>query len=187
WIRLLAPFVPYTTEKLWQECGGTGMVAFAPWPTADDTKVQPHLETREELLMRTVEDIESICKLIQITPASITLYTAPSWKWDLFRKIASAPDRTQVVKEVMKDAGMRKRGKAATMAITQITTLIHRLGPDLVAQLRETPIHEKEFFEASREFLRREFGVPVHVIEGGEGMHPKAGGAIPFKPAIVIE
>ncbi|MDD1674823.1 MAG: leucine--tRNA ligase, partial [Methanomicrobiales archaeon] len=113
WIRLLAPFVPYTTEKLWQECGGTGMAAFAPWPTADDTKVRPHLETCEELLMRTVEDIESIRQLIQITPASITLYTAPSWKWDLFRKIASAPDRTQVVKEVMKDTGMRKRGKAA--------------------------------------------------------------------------
>jgi leucyl-tRNA synthetase len=187
WTRLLAPFIPYTTEKLWQAQGGAGMCAFAPWPVADESLVQSRRETEEELLMRTVEDIESIRKLIQITPTSITLYTAPAWKWDIFRMIVASPDRANAVREVMQDAAMRTRGKKAATAVTQITTMIHRLPPELVAHLREAPINEMAFFGTVREYLEREFGVPVKVIEGGEGLHPKAEGAIPFKPAIVIE
>ena len=38
------------------------------------------IELAEELLARTVEDIESIKKLIQITPKSLTIVLAPAWK-----------------------------------------------------------------------------------------------------------
>jgi leucyl-tRNA synthetase len=35
WVRLLAPFIPFTCEALWQALGNEGLVSFAPWPEVD--------------------------------------------------------------------------------------------------------------------------------------------------------
>ena len=124
-------------------------------------------ELAEELLARTVEDIESIQKLIQLTPKAITIALAPEWKQEIFRTIAVASDRNTVVKEIMKDPAMRKRGKEATDAARQITTLIHRLPPYVVEPLVREPISEQDVFESAKAFLEQEFGVPVHITGAG--------------------
>ena len=41
WVRLLAPFIPFTAEHLWKELAGEGLVSFAPWPVADDEAGEP--------------------------------------------------------------------------------------------------------------------------------------------------
>jgi leucyl-tRNA synthetase len=187
WVRLLAPFIPFTAEHLWKELAGEGLVSFAPWPVADEQQVNAKAELAEELLARTVEDIESILKLIQLKPKAITIALAPAWKHDIFRTIASADDKNTVVKEIMKDPEMRKRGREATDATKQITTLIHRLPPYVVEPLLKDPIGEQDVFEAARDFLSQEFGVPVHVTSAEESELVKAATALPFKPAIVIE
>ncbi|MFA5267670.1 MAG: leucine--tRNA ligase [Methanoregula sp.] len=187
WTRLLSPFIPFTTEHLWKELAGEGLISFAPWPVADPKLVNPKAELAEELLARTVEDVESIKKLIQITPKAITIALAPEWKHQIFRTIAAASDRNTVVKEIMKDESMRKRGREATDATKQITTLIHRLPPYVVEPLVKDPISEQDIFESAKSFLEQEFGVPVHIVEAEESGHVKALTALPFKPAIVIE
>jgi len=187
WVRLLAPFIPFTGEHLWKELAGEGLVSFAAWPVADEKLVNGKIELAEELLSRTVEDIESIKKLIQITPKSITIALAPEWKHEIFRTIARASDRNTVIKEIMKDDAMRRRGKDATDAARQCTTLIHRLPPQVVEPLVREPISEQAVFESARAFLEQEFGVPVHVTEAETSGHVKALTALPFKPAIIIE
>ncbi|HZD44007.1 MAG TPA: class I tRNA ligase family protein, partial [Methanomicrobiales archaeon] len=187
WVRLLAPFIPYTSEKLWQDMGGEGMVVYAAWPDPDVAMINPGIELEEELLSRTVEDIESILKLIQMKPKAINLYVAPAWKWQVFRTLALCSDRSMGIREVMKDESMRGRGKEATAASKQITTFIHRLPPTIVEQLAGQEIDEKNLFEKAREFLEREFSVPIRVMTAEEGDHAKAESALPFKPAIVIE
>ncbi len=187
WIRLLSPFIPFTGEHLWKEMAGEGLVSFALWPVADPKLVSPRVELSEELLSRTVEDIESIMKLIQITPKAITIALAPEWKHDIFRTIARSSDRNTVIKEIMKDDSMKKRGKDATDAARQCTTLIHRLPPQVVAPLADDPINEHAVFEAAQTFLEHEFGVPVHITDAEESGHVKALTSLPFKPAIIIE
>jgi leucyl-tRNA synthetase len=187
WIRLLSPFIPFTAEHLWKQVAGEGLVSFAPWPVVDEALVNVKAELAEELLARTVEDIESILKLIQLRPKAITIALAPDWKHDIFRTIATASDRNLVVKEIMKDPAMRKRGRAATDAAKQITTLIHRLPPYVVGPLAKDPIGEQAVFEAAMEFLAQEFGVPVHITAAEESDLVKAATALPFKPAIIIE
>jgi leucyl-tRNA synthetase len=187
WIRLMAPFIPFTCEALWRKIGQEDPVAFSSWPVSDDTAIDPETELAEELLIRTVEDVESIKKLIQIEPAAIRLFIAPAWKRDIFRIVAESKERTTVVKEIMKDEEMRRRGKATTEAARQITTLIHRLPPQIAAAVAATSPDEAAVFTAAREFLENEFGVPVTVTMAEESDHPKARSALPFKPAIVIE
>ena len=187
WVRLLAPFIPFTGEHLWKELAGEGLVSFAPWPVADRKLVSPRIELAEELLSRTVEDIESIKKLIQFTPKSITISLAPAWKHEIFRTIVQSQDRTTVIKEIMKDDAMKKRGKEATDAVRQCTTLVHRLPPQVAGPLAQDPVNEHAVFEDAKAFLEREFGVPVHITDAESGVHAKAATALPFKPAIIIE
>ncbi|HZK30859.1 MAG TPA: leucine--tRNA ligase [Methanoregula sp.] len=187
WVRLLAPFIPFTCEHLWKEIAGEGLVSFAPWPVPDKKLVNTRIELAEELLSRTVEDIESIMKLIQITPKSVTISVAPAWKQEIFLHIARAEDRTNVIRDIMKDDAMRKRGREATDAAKQCTTLIHRLPPHVVGHLAKEPVNELAVFQAAKSFLEKEFGVPVHVTQAESSEHAKAATALPFKPAIVIE
>ncbi len=187
WVRLLAPIVPFTCEYLWKNLNKVGLVSFADWPVADSELVNPNLELAEELLARTVEDIESILKIIQIEPASISIYCAPGWKQEIFTMVAGARDKNTVIREIMKNEAMKKRGKEATDATRQCTTLIHRLPPQLVDQIVTSAIDEKSIFENACSFLEKEFGVPVKVLDAGQSMHAKASSALPFKPAIVIE
>jgi len=187
WVRLLAPFIPFTGEHLWKELAGEGLCSFAPWPAMDEKQVNVKIELAEELLARTVEDIESIKKLIQITPKAITIALAPAWKHEVFRTVAQASDRNTVVKEIMKDEDMRRRGKEATDVVKQCTTLIHRLPPQVMEPLIREPIDEREVFLSAKAFLEQEFGVPVHIVEAEGSGHIKALTALPFKPSIIIE
>jgi leucyl-tRNA synthetase len=187
WVRLLAPIVPFTCESLWKDIGGEGLVSFAPWPAVDEAQANPGIELAEELLERTVEDIESILKLIPMEPKSISLFVAPAWKHEAFRIIAASADKTRVMREIMQNEGMRKRGREATDAAKQITKLVLKLPPELVKQLQESTLDEQAILEGARSFLEHEFRVPVTVQNAGESTHAKASGALPFKPAIVIE
>jgi leucyl-tRNA synthetase len=187
WVRLLSPIIPFTCEHLWETLQKEGLVSFAEWPVASNELVRPDLELAEELLARTVEDIESILKIIQIEPVSISIYCAPGWKQQIFSMVAGAGDKNLVIREIMKIDAMKKRGKEATDATRQCTTLIHRLPPQLADQIAASAIDEMSIFENACSFLQKEFGVPVKVLDAGQSTHAKAASALPFKPAIVIE
>jgi len=36
-MQLLAPFAPHLAEELWQLLGGSGSLAYEPWPTYDSS------------------------------------------------------------------------------------------------------------------------------------------------------
>jgi leucyl-tRNA synthetase len=187
WVRLLAPFIPYSCEALWEALGGKGPIAFAPWPEPDATKIRRDVELSEDLLARTVEDIESIMKILPVTAKEVRILVAPEWKRSVFATIAGSSEKREVVKEIMKDPAMRKRGKEAADAVKQVTALVHRLPPDQVEGLLAHPVDEMAVFGEARDFLEREFQAKVSVVSAEESNHPKAKLALPYKPAIVIE
>ncbi|MDD1706132.1 MAG: class I tRNA ligase family protein, partial [Methanoregulaceae archaeon] len=187
WVRLLAPVIPFTCEYLWKGLGNTGLVSYAPWPDQDPAAVDRRLELAEDLISRTVEDIEAIIKIIQMAPSAITIYTAPEWKRRVFVSVAGAENKGTVIKEIMKDEEMRKKGREVTDTVRQCTQLIHRLPPQVVSQLLDESPDEQAIFRKAVSFLEKEFNVPVTVRDAGESVHAKAALALPFKPAIVIE
>lgn len=186
WIRLMAPVIPYTAEKLWSETGHEGLVSFASWPVADPALINESVEVSEELLQRTVEDIQSILKLVQIEATKVTLFVAPAWKHQVFTIVASAEDKRNVVKTVMADADLRAKGKDATDAAMQTVKLIHSLPPELVTSIA-AGVDELAIFTAAKAFLEKESGLAVEVVAAEASAHPKGKLALPFKPAIVIE
>lgn len=187
WIRLMAPFIPFICETLWQERGSEGLVSFAGWPVPDKNALAPALELSEELLIRTVEDIESIMRLIQLKPEVINICVAPAWKKIVFSRIVRASDRNMALKELMSDEEMRARGKDAVDAAKQCTQLVHRLPPEVSRMQAEAPVDEMALFTEAKAFLEQEFGIEVRVLDSDSCQHQKSGLALPFKPAIIIE
>jgi len=187
WVRLLAPIIPFTCEKLWGDLGHEGLVSYAEWPLPDAALLNPAVEQAEDLIMRTVEDIESIIRIIPMTPSKVTLCLAPSWKYDVFNVVATAEDRRMVTKELMKDESMRSLGKEAVNAVNQVTKLIHSLPPQLVTEIVSNPPDELAIFTQALSFLEEEFKVVFEIVPAEESTHAKAGMALPFKPAIIIE
>ncbi len=186
WVRMMAPVIPYTAEKLWAETGHEGLVSFAPWPVADPALINESVEVSEELLQRTVEDIQSILKLVQIEAKKVSIFVAPAWKHEVFGIVASAEDKRSVVKTVMAQERLRAMGKDASDAAVQTVKLIHSLPPELVASIAQG-VDEMAIFTAARAFLEKESGLSVEIIAAESSAHPKARAALPFKPAIVVE
>ncbi|HJJ27764.1 MAG TPA: leucine--tRNA ligase [Methanocorpusculum sp.] len=186
WIRLLAPVIPYTAEALWKETGHEGLVSFAPWPACGRSKLNKSVEISEELLQRTLEDIQSILKLVQIQAKKITLFVAPEWKKEVFRLVATAEDKRTVMKSVMAVPELRAKGKDATDATQATIKLVHSLSPELAAAIAEG-IDEVPVFNEAIDFIRKEFNLDVEIVSAEGSAHPKARSALPFKPAIVVE
>jgi len=187
WTRLMAPVIPFTCEKLWHETGGRGLVSYAEWPVPDPAKVDRDLELAEELLLRTIEDIEAIRKVLQVTPKSLTICIAPAWKRDVFSTVARAQDMSAAMRDVMKDDQIRKRGKPAVETAKQCMTLVHRLPSAIVEQYLSGKLDEKQVFLSAREFLEKEAGIPVVIADADESLHPRAKIALPLKPSIIFE
>ncbi|HJJ30286.1 MAG TPA: class I tRNA ligase family protein, partial [Methanocorpusculum sp.] len=186
WIRLMAPIIPYTAEKLWEETGHEGLVSFADWPVANESKINRSVEISESLIQRTIEDIQSILKLVQIEATKVTLFIAPKWKRHLFSTVASAEDKRNVIKTVMADETLRAKGKEATEASLQTVKLIHSLSPELVSAIAEG-VDEEAIFQAASAFIEKECRLIVEIVPAEGNAHPKAKSALPFKPALVIE
>ena len=188
WVRLLCPIIPFTAEQLWKEMGGEGLCSFAPWPTADETVIDSACENAEELLMRTEEDLESILRIIQMTPKSVTIIVSPEWKWGIFSKVHNASAQgSHIVKELMQDPEIRAHGEEAARAVKDCSALIHRLPPDLAASLANNPPNEMQIFTNAKAFMEHEFSVTVTVVSSDDSTHDKARNAAPFKPALIIE
>ncbi|HJJ42454.1 MAG TPA: leucine--tRNA ligase [Methanocorpusculum sp.] len=186
WIRLMAPVIPYTCEQLWKETGHKGLVSFAEWPAADESKINKSVEISEELLQRTNEDIQSILKLVQIEAKKVTIFIAPEWKKKVFSIVAASHDKKNVVKNVMADESLRARGKAAADCAVQSVKFVHSISPDIVSSIADG-VDEKPIFEAAVNFIENEFKLKVEIAEAEFSSHQKAMSALPFKPAIVIE
>ncbi|MDO5844452.1 MAG: leucine--tRNA ligase, partial [Methanocorpusculum sp.] len=186
WVRLMAPVIPYTAEKLWREMGHNDMISFAQWPVADDSKINKSVEISEELLQRTIDDIQSILKLVQIEAKKVTLFIAPAWKKQVFDIVAKAEDKRNVMKAVMADASLRAMGKEASDATLQTVRLVHSLAPELVSSITEG-VDEMSIFKNAVEFLEKESGLKVEIVSAEGSAQPKAKSALPFKPAIVVE
>jgi leucyl-tRNA synthetase len=186
WIRLMAPIIPYTTEKLWSETGHVDLASFAPWPIADPTKVSGVVEISEELLKRTIEDILSILKLVRVKARKVTLFVAPTWKHRVFTIVVATKDKHNVMKTVMADADLRAKGEDVASVVTQTMKLIHSLPPELVVSIA-TGIDEFSILSAAKAFLEKESGLAIEIVAAESSSHPKGRMALPFKPAIVVE
>ncbi|MCG2827859.1 leucine--tRNA ligase [Methanothermobacter sp. K4] len=181
WIRLMAPFTPYTAEEMWERYGGDGFVSEAPWPGFREDAISREVQVAEEMVQNTVRDIQEIMKILDARPERVHLYTSPPWKWDVLR-IASEvgkPDMGAIMGRVSA-SGVHSNMKEVSEFVRRI---LRDAGKSEVVEVDEYSV----LVDAS-DYIKSEVGADV-VIHRDADYDPenKAKNAVPLKPAIYLE
>ncbi len=182
WVRLMSPFVPHTSEELWDKLGGEGFVSSAQWPEYNEGLIDEKVGKAEEIVQGLAGDINEIKKITGADPNKIHIYVAPEWKWKVFEiaKDIGRPDIGRIMGESVKQNLHDNKKEIADFAkkVAREVTKIKYVGQ----------IDEYSIIENSLDFLSGEAGAEVVVYEKPT-YDPKGKfkNAMPYKPAIYIE
>ncbi|MEK6960953.1 MAG: leucine--tRNA ligase [Nanoarchaeota archaeon] len=184
---MMTPLTPHVAEELHSIAGGKGLSSVAKWPVPNASKINKSIESQEDRLLVLINDVRAVMKLAKIeNPSRLILITAAGWTYPLYerlkKQIAVTRDAGMVIKSVMADETLREHGKDVTKIIAGVLKDPSKL-PDVVSK----PSDELSALKESSKLLEEELGFKVDVMSAEDSNHPKAGSAMPGKPAIVIE
>ncbi len=194
-VKLMAPFAPHLCEEIWERYGKESFVSATPYPVADQSLVSEIDEIAEDLLKSLVCDTAEIIRVTGISPTRICYYTSPKWKWEIYLKalsvLESGVDPKSLIRELMRDPEIRKRGGDAAKFINAISSCALTLPKeDRKKILRNSGIEEGAFIFECIAFLSDYFKCKVEVQSADSPTYDpkgKAGQAAPLRPAIYVE
>ncbi len=183
--QLISPFTPHIAEEIWESIGMEGFVSVSTWPLHDDSKIDRAAEAGEELVESTRRDILQVMELAKIKkPRKVRLFIADEWKFrffeDMQKQLENTRDPGTIIKELMK-TGLKSHGKDISRMIPVLVKDNSKIPATILSQEKE----QKALSEAKK-MLEEEFS-SVEIILAQDSKEPKAGQAMPGKPAILIE
>jgi len=190
WVRMMSPFTPHICEEIWADLGD-GYASLAEWPAADAALIDERAEKAEDLLEKTLKDVQEILTITKSTPAKITLYAAPAWKKEMLRLALDCTqanegklDMGALMKQAMAMPAIAAHKKDAPKYAQKLAKAAHSLSAEALG------LDEFETLTREKAYLADAFGVPVEIFsadEAGEDPKGKSKQAEPGRPAIYIE
>ncbi len=183
---LLSPFMPHLAEELWERLGNKTFVSVERWPKSDPKKIDEKAEYLEDIIDKSVKDIKEVLTLLKIEkPEKINLFVSEDWKYLLFKKVKALLEKThntgEILKEVMKDSGMKKHGKDVPGIATALVKDPSKI-PEIILNQKE----ELEMLKKSKEIFEKEFNCKIEILSSDKSASPRAKKAEPGKPGIEI-
>ncbi|MBO7718883.1 MAG: leucine--tRNA ligase [Methanosphaera sp.] len=183
WIRLLAPFIPYTTEEIWNEYNDDEiLMSELSWPQMDESAVDDKIEKAEEMIQDLAKDIKEVIKITKSNPETIHIYTAPKWKYDVYEiaREVGKPNIGEIIKQSMQ-ANLYDNKKELSKFATKAGKTFNKI--NYVGQIDEVAI-----ITDALDYLESEVGAKIVVYdEPTYDPQNKAQNASPYKPAIYLE
>ena len=197
WVRLMAPMAPHLSEEVWERLGKSGFVSEAQWPKAEEFKKSVGAEVIEEIIRRTLEDINSIIRVTEKTPKHIVLYVAADWKWIaltrlLEREALGGGETKLIMREFAADPDLKRHMKDAAKYIEGISKEIAQMASEIKERLlRAGSVDELNALKSSVNFFSKELKAEVEVYKEDDNSKYDPMGraklAKPHRPAIYIE
>jgi leucyl-tRNA synthetase len=197
----LSPFAPYFCEEVWEVMGNDSYISLAQWPEINQSKITLKSEDNEKLIQSIIFDIQKITKVTKMVPKKISIYTASSIKFTLYRKILdriqrqATPNFGQIMKEFVNDNEVKdvvKRGPDLVKKI--IDDILSESVEVRERRMKIDSFDEKIPLEDGKSLLVNEVGnneleVFIYSEDDKDKYDPKLKSkfARPFKPAIYIE
>jgi leucyl-tRNA synthetase len=183
WIRLLSPFVPYSTEEIWEKYNDDDIfMSEVSWPQKDDSVIDDKIEKAEESVQDLAKDIKEVIKITDSDPETVHIYTAPKWKYDVYdiAQEVGKPNVGEIIKKSMQ-ANLYDNKKELSKFATKTGKSFNKINyvgvVDEVAVIRD-----------AIGYLEEEIGAKVIVYdEVTYDPQNKAQNASPYKPAIYLE
>ena len=197
WLRLLAPFAPFTCEELWSRAGEPSFISVSEWPRVDARRVDVAAEEWENFIIDLISDTLNILKATKITPKRVCVYTAAAWKWRVYlnvleRSIAGEVKIGEVMKEFAADPDLKHHMKEVASLVPRVIKALTKLPTERKTNvLRIGAMDEREIVVDAVGFLSDRLSAKVSVFSEDDVAcyDPKgrAGMAMPGQPAIYIE
>jgi len=179
-VLLMAPFTPHLCEELWEKLGEKPFVTLFDWPKYEEGKIDSILEAQEETVSKTIADIRSVLKLINVDkPKKITLIVAAKWKYGFFKKLKVSMEKTRNVGELIKSLVDKEHGKDISKLIPSIVKNPSKMPSEILDQ-------DTEIAGLDKDGISREFNCSVEIFRAEDSKESKSGNAMPSKPSIVI-
>lgn len=197
WIRLLAPFAPYTCEELWSLTNEGRFISVTDWPKISEYKKNIAAEEQENLIIDILSDTTNILKATKITPKRVCLYTAANWKWQVYLKILKKANAgevkiNEVMKELASDSELKPHMKEVAELTPRIIKALTKFAPERKMNMQKIQnVDEKKVLKEAICFFKERFNAEIAVYseDEKERYDPKNRGpmAMPYQPAIFIE
>ncbi len=197
WVRLMAPFTPHLCEEIWDNMEHTNgnFISLTQYPIYNSELIDIDAQLAEELVAKTLEDMDEILKVIKLKPTTIYLYSTPKWKKYVFMKALSMNDQGNLdvgllIKELMKESEMKKYGKIIPKYAQKVVSEIKGMSDEKISFLLKSNLNETEVLNLATDFFEKETGCQVYVYNGDSPEYDpknKAGNSTYLKPAIYVE
>lgn len=196
WIKLLAPFAPFTCEEAWSILGKETFVSTESWPIIVGELLSPEAELSEELIIRLLGDVRSIVEVLGKKPNRVIIYVASEDKRELLEEVLNMvregeqKDLGRIIKKIITKIPRREK-QAPTIAKTLLDTSSSLLSNYKIKTILEVAEREEEVYREAIPFLSSELSMVVEVYREGlkELYDPmnKSELALPLRPGIYVE
>ena len=183
WIRLLSPFIPYATEEIWDTYNDDDVfISTLDWPVVCGDLIDEKIEKSEEIVQDLAKDIKEIIKITKSNPEVVHLYTAPSWKYEVYNiaQEVGKPNIGEIIHKAMA-ANLYDNKKELSKFATKAGKNFNKINYVGV-------VDEVSVITDAREYLESEIGAKIEVYDKPTyDPQNKAQNASPYKPAIYLE
>lgn len=183
--KLLTPFTPHLCEEIWFKLEKQGLITQEEWPSYEEAKINPALETEETIIANTLEDISAVTQLAKLSKLKkATIIISNDWKYTLLKKIKEQMHNTRNQGEIIRALMQTELKKYAD----KIPAMVQRILKDQ-SKMPETIMHQEaevQFLLDSKEFFEKELNCEVKIVREQDSSEQKAANAMPGKPAIVV-
>ncbi len=180
-VQLICPFVPHFTEEVWEKWGKEGFAVESRYPEVDEELIDKEAEYGEKFLNSFMNDMTGLSRFLKDKgnpdPTKIQIFIAPDWMYSIYSETYEN-GLDNLIKRVMQDQNMRKIGKPVTKYCQE---LIKAGGPP------DYPWNyglERQTLMEAKEFMEREVGASISILEANDSDHSKAKAAVPRRPGL---
>jgi leucyl-tRNA synthetase len=179
-VKMVTPLTPHICEEMWHMLGNKDFVCIADWPKANPTRINMEAELGEDLLKKTLADIEEVKNIVKIQPKKITLFVAENWKFRVHNMVLKNKDRNMndITKEIMATGAY---GKATVMFIQNLYKHLNEMQQVMPRAMQFSLLNE------SKEFMEKEAGCKIAIEDSEKTENAKAKSATPQKFGIFME
>ena len=183
---LISPFMPFTSEEIWEKLGNAPFASVQQWPLADRNAISPEKEKKEQFMQSLLDDVREVERLSKIENPELYIYTAEDWKWDALRILRqNSGDIGRSMKECSGGAleeAIRRTDHNFKQLADAITRFLQYAAKQRMHEQEIIAINEQKILGEEKEFLEKELGMKIHINEKAGFEQKKT--PIPYKPAI---
>jgi len=192
WIKVLAPFIPFTCEELWKRTGNQTLVSKEKWPTLNITEEDRILQVQSRLIEELITDVKEIQKVAKTKSNEVYIYVSPTWLTTIAINYLTYIEEGLTQKEALRRVSGETMDKRLFINIPLLIKLSNTVDKGMIKEIKGIKnFNELEIYQNSRQYIERETGTVVKIFSSDqiEKYDPKdrARNAIPFRPAIYIE